>query len=244
MVTISNRCGNCRESRHHRRLNASPKGGILALHLSKHLHFRTSPTRAATVPATQSTSSSLIQRVRAHDADAWERLVVIYGPLVYRWSRQAGLQENDAADIAQEVFRAVALNIENFRHSDQSHTFRGWLWTIARNKIRDHGRQQGNQAGAIGGTDFQRRLDEVPATPEAVELSTPDNDDAVVLHRALDLIRDEFEEHTWQAFWRTTVDRQSSTDIAVELNMTPGAVRQAKFRVLQRLRRELAELFE
>ena len=205
--------------------------------------YRTVTTNMFDTAQSNSTSSSLIERVRAQDADAWKRLVVIYGPLVYRWSRQAGLQEDDAADIAQEVFRAVAANIVDFRHEGERNTFRGWLWTIARNKIHDHGRRQGKQAAAIGGTDFQQRLDEVPATPEEAELSSADNDDAVVLHRAMDLIRGEFEPHTWQAFWRTTVDHQSSADVAAELEMTPNAVRQAKFRVLQRLRREFKELF-
>jgi RNA polymerase sigma-70 factor (ECF subfamily) len=48
-------------------------------------------------------------RIKVHDPDARRRLVVIYGPMVYGWCRRAGLQPNDAMDMVQEVFRAVAV---------------------------------------------------------------------------------------------------------------------------------------
>ena len=61
-------------------------------------------------------------------------------------------------------------------------------------------------------------------------------------HRALEFIRDGFEDRTWQAFWKTVVEDRSAADAAAELGMTPGAVRVAKARVLQRLRKELRDL--
>src|SRR5437867_2680850 len=74
-----------------------------------------------------STSLSLLARVRAHDQAAWERLVGLYGPLVYGWCLRAGLRKEDAADIGQEVFAAVARKIQSFRHDRQGDSFRGWL---------------------------------------------------------------------------------------------------------------------
>ena len=62
--------------------------------------------------------------------------------------------------------------------------------------------------------------------------------------RALDLIRGEFEERTWAAFWRTAVEGRAAKDVAAELTMSPGAVRVAKSRVLHRLRQELGDLME
>jgi RNA polymerase sigma-70 factor (ECF subfamily) len=59
--------------------------------------------------------------------------------------------------------------------------------------------------------------------------------------RALELIRAEFQERTWRAFWRVVVEGQSPQVIAQELNMSPGAVRVAKSRVLHRLRLELGD---
>ena len=61
------------------------------------------------------------------------------------------------------------------------------------------------------------------------------------VHRALRMIESDFEPSTWQAFWRTTIDSQTAPDVAEELNMSPGAVRQAKHRVFARLREFLAD---
>ena len=58
------------------------------------------------------------------------------------------------------------------------------------------------------------------------------------------LVREEFEERTWEAFWRVTVEGQTSTAVADALSMTPAAVRQAKSRVLRRLREEFGEILE
>ena len=63
-----------------------------------------------------------------------------------------------------------------------------------------------------------------------------------LFRRGLALIRTEFEDRTWQAFWRTAVDGLSASEAGRELNMSPGAVRVAKSRVLQRLREELGDL--
>jgi RNA polymerase sigma-70 factor (ECF subfamily) len=55
------------------------------------------------------TRHSLILRLRdPADADAWHEFVTLYEPLVYRLARRKGLQDADARDVCQEVFRAVA----------------------------------------------------------------------------------------------------------------------------------------
>src|SRR5262249_59291958 len=59
-------------------------------------------------PPASATSLSLLERLRADDPDAWNRLVRLYGPLVLYWGRRAGLNEADAADLLQDVFRSVA----------------------------------------------------------------------------------------------------------------------------------------
>jgi RNA polymerase sigma-70 factor (ECF subfamily) len=62
------------------------------------------------------------------------------------------------------------------------------------------------------------------------------------MQRALQLVQSEFEPRTLQAFWQSTVDGRSTADVAADLGMSPKAVRQAKYRVLNRLRHELDEL--
>ena len=192
--------------------------------------------------ASGSTSSGLIARVQSRDPAAWKRLVDLYGPLVYRWSRAAGVAAGDAPDVVQEVFRSVAAHVGDFRRRREGDSFRGWLWTITRNQSRDYFRRRAHRPDAPGGSAAQQRLLEV-AQPESLEADEALASEArhFVLHRAVELIRVEFEEPTWRAFWRTTVDGSKALDVAAELGLSPGAVRQAKYRVLRRLRQELEE---
>src|SRR5947209_20533536 len=83
------------------------------------------------------TSLSLLERVRAADPQAWQRLVHVYSPLIFSWCRRTGLGPDDAADVMQDVWQAVSAAIGRFRRSAESGTFRGWVWTITRNKLRD-----------------------------------------------------------------------------------------------------------
>ena len=90
-----------------------------------------------------STNASLLRRAQSGSADGWSMLVQVYGPIVYRWIRRCGVQSADAADIMQETFLSVTSALPRFDAHSPSSSFRGWLWTIARNKLRDRGRRDG-----------------------------------------------------------------------------------------------------
>ena len=71
-----------------------------------------------------STSISLIDQAKAGDKAAWNSLTELYGPLVYRWARQAGLQDSDAVDVMQNVFRDVVSGLGNFHKQKPEDSFR------------------------------------------------------------------------------------------------------------------------
>lgn len=192
--------------------------------------------------SSNSSSATLVARLRAGDAQAWHRFSVIYGPLVLSWSRRAGLQENDSADVVQETFKAVAAHVGVFRRERPDDSFRGWLWTITRSKLLDHFRRRGRQPLAAGGSVAQQQLQELPDVPPADESSHQEM--AAVARRALAIIQTDFQETTWQAFWRTAVDQRPAASVAEELGLSVAAVYMAKSRVLLRLRQELDEAFE
>lgn len=187
-----------------------------------------------------STSSSLIRQVQANEPEAWDRLCALYAPLVVDWCRQAGLQSADTADVLQEVFVAVYQNAGSFRRKKPQDSFRGWLWTIVRNAVRLHFRKAGQQAAAVGGSNAQAALGQLPQFFEESQPDSPAQRHAL-LHRALKMLRPQFAETTWQAFWRTAVDRVPGPEVAAELGISAGAVRQAKYAVLQQLRDLLAD---
>ena len=192
-----------------------------------------------------STSLGLLERIKALDQAAWERMVSLYSPLVYRWCRQAGLQAADAADVGQEVFRSVARKIADFRREREGDTFRGWLRTITRNKIRDSFRRRRSELAGVGGFEAQQHLLQVRSAVWDESDDSCDEDDRKILYRrVVELVHREFAQRTWQAFWLVTVDEERPADVARSLGMSVNAVYLAKSRVLRRLREELAGLIE
>ncbi|WP_010585951.1 RNA polymerase sigma factor [Schlesneria paludicola] len=190
-----------------------------------------------------STSLNLLSAARRGQPGAWERLVRLYAPLVASWCRNWGIAEQDFVDILQDVFLSVSGHLKNFRKVRPSDTFRGWLFTIARNKARDHFRRTASQPIGEGGSEANQRLQQ--SFDPHVEVEQVDAmDDAAMdtlLQNALNVIRKEFHAKTWQAFWSVVIEGRLAADVAADLNMTPGAVRVAKSRVLLRLRQELGD---
>jgi RNA polymerase sigma-70 factor (ECF subfamily) len=175
------------------------------------------------------------------DGDAWRQLAELYGPMVYAWCRKAGLNEAEVADVSQNVFLSVFRGVKQFRREGPRDSFRGWLWRITRNEVLMLLRRRAKEVQAAGGTDAHQAMHAVPEFLGSEDVPSDTVTDIVLLRRAIMLLRDEFEEHTWRAFWRATVDGRSAPDVADELDMTPVAVRQAKHRVLKRLRDFLSE---
>lgn len=185
------------------------------------------------------TSVTLLEQARRGEPIAWRRLVSLYGPVVFYGCQRAGLREDEQADVAQEVWKAIATEMAAFQHDGDGSSFRGWLWTITRNKVNDHFRRLNKTPRAAGGTSSQDALAQVPATTS----NLPDDDDAVkslVVQQAVKMVRTEFEDRTWQAFQRMALDGLAASDVADELSMTPAAVRKAKSRVMRRLQEELS----
>jgi RNA polymerase sigma-70 factor (ECF subfamily) len=198
---------------------------------------------ASVSQASGSTSHTLLQRVQQHDPAAWNRFALLYGPPVFRWCRTAGLQETDAADVAQEVFRAVFQGIDRFERKTAGPSLRAWLYAITRNKIRDHFRRLKNEPAGGGGARADELIERLAAMPET-DPAPADGYVAELAQRALSLIQTEFETTTWQAFWAMAVEGQSAADAAARLGLSTAAVFKAKSRVLNRLRRELDGLVD
>lgn len=191
------------------------------------------------------TSLTLLGRLQTNEADAWSRLIHLYGPLVRYWCARWGVVREDAEDVAQEVFRSVAGGLAGFRRDRPGDTFRGWLHGVTRHALLQHLRRTGRHTPASGGTSAFIRLQELAdgtaCTPDEPDPASELNS---LYRRALELVRGEFEERTWQMFWRSVIDGHSTDAIAVELGVSTAAVRKAKSRVLHRLKQEIGDLIE
>ena len=187
------------------------------------------------------TTPSLLDRVRAHDADAWQLLTSLFGPLIFHWLRARGLGEHDAADVLQEVFASIARSLHTFKPGVER-GFRGWIWTIARSRLADFYRRRAREAQAIDGSDVWNRLaDETARLTDAPDEFTEETHLDALFKRALDLVRAEFENRTWEMFYRCVVGQVPPKEVAEEFGVSAQAVRQAKSRVLRRIRSELGE---
>lgn len=198
-----------------------------------------------------SISSGLLQGMKEARHASWESFVHLYGPVIYRWIERRGLSPDDAADVGQEVFRAVAVDLDRFRRTGPLDTFMGWLRGITTHKVADFLRAYGKQPHGQGGSTFHGLIAAIP--DPAIE---PHGDDplegtddarrdvlegtAEVVRRALSQVREHFTETSYRAFWLTVVEGADTADVAESLRMSAMAVRQAKSRVLRRLREVLS----
>jgi len=185
------------------------------------------------------TRPSLLVRVKdARDDDAWRQFVELYAPLIHAYGLRHGLQDADAADLAQEVLRATAGSIGRLDYDQKIGSFRGWLLTITRNKLRNLVAARRRGPAGTGNSAIHRLLEQQPS-PEQDEHEWNRKYEWSVLTWAASQIRDEFREPTWRAFWDTMVENRPIKQVADELNLSAGAVYIARTRVLARLKQQV-----
>lgn len=188
------------------------------------------------------TRPSLLVRIRdVRDERAWGEFVDLYGPLVYGFARRHGFQDADAADVTQEILRAVCRAAPQFEYDPRRGAFRAWLYTVARNKLRNALAARKIREQGSGDTAALMRLHEIPL-PEEAPPAWDQEYEQRIFAAAAERVRPCVEATTWQAFWRTAVAGEPPQQVAAALQMTVAAVYLAKSRVLARLKAEVAEL--
>ncbi len=186
----------------------------------------------------EATPLSLLERLKRPAAqDAWARFVRLYTPLLYHWARRLGLPAADAGDLVQEVFTVLVRKLPHFTY-DPHQRFRGWLWTVTLNKLRESRRRQ--TVPTEPGDEMLASL----AEPDPSEILTEDEYRRHLAGRALRLMQAEFHPTTWRAFLAYVTEGRPAADVAAELGISVGAVYAAKVRVLKRLREELRGLLD
>jgi RNA polymerase sigma-70 factor (ECF subfamily) len=189
------------------------------------------------------TRPSLLVRLRDfRDTEAWAQFVDVYAPLVYGYVRKRGLQDADAADLTQACLRQVALHVATLEYDPRVGTFRGWLFTMVRNKLRDFRDHSSRRDQGSGRSDAQRLLENQPAPGPDESLEWEREYRQGLLAWAAERIRPQVQEATWQAFWRTAVEGESGNEVARSLGISVAAVYLAKSRVMNRLKALIREI--
>jgi RNA polymerase sigma factor (sigma-70 family) len=185
------------------------------------------------------TRPSLLLRLRdMDDASAWREFVRLYTPLVFGHCTRHGLQEADAADVAQEVMRVAAQAMPEFEYDPQRGKFRGWLLQTTRHRLHKFFARKQRAPQTASETVIERFLDQEPGADE--HLRWEEDYRRRLFDWAAEKARPEFQPATWEAFWLTSVESVSVKEIANKLGISVGAVYIARSRVVARLR-ELIE---
>jgi RNA polymerase sigma-70 factor (ECF subfamily) len=190
------------------------------------------------------TRASLIIRLpNPADVVAWDELMAVYGPIVYRLALRRGLQAADADDLVQEVFGAIAKSVAKWLEREDRGKFRAWLLRIARNTTVNFLTRPAHRSLGVGGDDAARALAELPIPQSRLSSDFDLEYRREVFQWAAEQVRNSVAESTWQAFCLTHIDAVSVTNAAKQLGISVGTVYVARSRVMSRLQ-ELVKTFE
>jgi RNA polymerase sigma factor (sigma-70 family) len=192
------------------------------------------------MPEPPPTRASLLVRIRdPHDTEAWRQFVQLYAAVVYGYARKRGLQDADAADLMQEVFRSVASAAGRLEYDPERGSFRHWLYTVTRNKLYNFLDGRRRRERGSGDSGAQQVLEEQAVDSDDAAALWDQEYERRVFAWAAEQVRGEFQQATWQAFWLTAVEGKSARDAGAEVGLSPGAVYVAKSRVTARLKEKV-----
>lgn len=182
------------------------------------------------------TPRSLLLRISQDgDQTAWPEFVTILVPAMTAWIRRLPirLQHDETEELIQNMLVELWQMLPGFRY-DESRSFRRLLQKMLQDRSIDLLRRRYRQRG--------ESLENAPA-PEHFDFPTLEHEEvrSQMLNQILEIVRTEFSETTWRAFWEHCVQGRSPRDIGEELSISPGTVYVAKQRVLTLLRSRFGE---
>jgi RNA polymerase sigma-70 factor, ECF subfamily len=194
----------------------------------------TRPSRSAKTPSTHAT---LLARLRTDtDAEAWTTFVDLYTPLVYRFCRGRNLQDADARDITQQVLAIVHQTIGKFQYDRERGRFRNWLGAVTSHEISRHQRKERRPGKGVG-DGWGDKMAELSSA--AVDPMWAEEFNRYIFQLALSRIRPDFEPEVWQAFEMTWMGDAKPQQAAAKIGKPSAWVYKARYKVIERLRKEL-----
>ena len=144
----------------------------------------------------------------------------------------------------RDSLQAVSGGIRKLDYDPRRGSFRGWLFTVVRNKLRHFLAAQRRPGRGTGDSDAQHRLQELPAREEDETVWWDEEYERRVFAWAAEQVRGTFSDSTWQAFWQTAVEGKTGPEAARSLGLSVAAVYLAKGRVMARLKELIRETLD
>jgi RNA polymerase sigma-70 factor (ECF subfamily) len=190
------------------------------------------------------TRASLLFRAQTGEENAWKDLMDLYRPLIIGWLNRQGVPARDLDDLSQDILLSVVKHLPTFHHSGRRGSFRSWLRTIVCSRASDYWRAADPGTQGDGGSGAVATLQQIADPESDLNRQWDEEHDRYVLDCLLDMVEEEFEPATLQAFRRLALDGASGAETARELGLSVAAVYVAKSRVLARIRQEAEGLID
>ena len=182
------------------------------------------------------TRHSLLIRLTDRSSDSWGEFLSIYENSIVAFARRKGLQDADAQDVLQEVLAAVECKLATWDVDPSKGKFRGWLFRVARNIAVDKIIETSRMPKS-GGSKIDEIITQHPNSLENEDSLFLKGYRRQLMHWAANRIRPTVSEASWNAFCLSALEGVGAEEIANKLNMTPGNVYSAKFRITARIKK-------
>ncbi len=182
------------------------------------------------------TRMTLLGRISdPQDREAWSEFVALYGPCIFQFARRRLPQDEDAADVMQEVLCAVARGT----YQRPKGRFQKWLLTVILNEIRDFHAAKARRSQAVADAGIALRQDEEPARAgEEWEMDRRRH----LFHAAASHVRGRVSALYWTVFIRTALENQTGQEVARGLELSVTNVYAIKSRILKEIKEEIDRL--
>ena len=177
-------------------------------------------------------TAALAQKAVQGDRAAFDKLVDLFWPDIYRMVYFRAKNPMDAEDLAQEVFLRAYASLERLRQPER---FRSWLFSIALNLVRDFHRR-GRGLRLIKSHDASKEAHQ----PEPVDQNSESALEGVLRHefwREIKSFTRELPEKEREVFCLRFLDQLSIKEIAQLLDRAEGSIKSHLFRAVAKLRR-------
>jgi len=199
------------------------------------------------------TRASLLNRLKdPGDGLAWNEFYLTYRDLIYSVARRGGLTELEASEVVQDTLISVSKKIPGFSYDPSKDSFKGWLLTVTRWRIRDQiekraqaaKHQHVRSAWARGDPDTRTAtIDRLP-DPASADLATVWDQqwEAHLVQVALARVKRQADPQHYQIYHLQVVLGQSTREVARALNVSSAQVYLAKHRVGNLIKKEVRNL--
>lgn len=163
---------------------------------------------------------------------------------MFQFVRSRGLQDADAADLVQEIFRRVGHAIGRLEYEKQKGGFRAWLFTITRNCLNTYFKKKHRTVEGVNDSDSNATLGQLTTANDDLDKRWELEFQRQLMAKAMNTIKSTAEPNTWSAFHMTAILDQPVDQVVATLGMSRGAIYVAKSRVTSKLRQEVKRLMD